>query len=334
MIYPLGTERPVKRGARIVGFILLGGGTAASVACVVLALIDSPSAPRWIDVFIPVYITMGGAFLVLLGLHVPRPLVTWTTAVEVPRELEMRPRRLTSSNLSRRLIAGAGVAFAGIALVMPAGFYPYFREWGSLRKRGVETTGQITRRVTVRNRATMFFLHYRYRTVSGRWVENSDDVPQEQLKRVVEGQAIPVTYLKSNPQIALAVRRRDLTWGYLVSRYWYLAAMAIAPFVLVPLLVLLIARMERRLERIAGQGRAVVARVSEVDPIIRYEFEGGSGLLLFGRRKLAGEPRVGDGVIVFYDEKDPRQNVALIALDEIRIEAGGQTEPPVLHDTV
>jgi hypothetical protein len=120
--------------------------------------------------------------------------------------------------------------------------------------------------------------------------------------------------------VALAMRRADLTMGHLLVKYWELVLMVLAPLLIVPPLARLIAIVERRLTRTVQHGRATLARVTDVRRTsIEYAFAGGNGLILLGRRRLVGEPRVGDEIVVFYDEAEPRQNVALLALDEIAI---------------
>jgi hypothetical protein len=309
----------VRRALRLLGFLLLLGGTTGSLVCLVLALTDSPRAPRWLDVFLPTYISVTGAFIVLTTSLQKRPAIEWTSADEVPAHLMVTPRQVESTGMSRRMIITAGVVFTGITLNMPSGFYPHFREWGALRKRGVETTGVVTRRVTVRNPATVHYLHYRFK--AGRWfVESADDVPVETFRKVTEGEEVPVTYLERRPAIALAMHKRDLTWTYLLEEYWYLLIFFAAPLFFVPALFVVLHRVEQSMLKIARDGRAVVARVVEANRSrIVYEFDGGTGAALIARRKIIGTPRVGDGIVVLHDIENPRQTLAVIAMDEIRI---------------
>ena len=311
----------MRRVVRIVGFVLLFAGTAGSLTCLALALADSPRAPRWLDVFIPTYTAVIGAFLVLMTSLQKRPAIEWASAAEVPPHLVATPRQVESTGLSRRLILTAGAVLTGITLNMPSGFYPHFREWGALRNRGVETTGVVSRRVTVRSSATVHYLHYRFK--AGRWfVENADDVPAATFREVTEGDQIPVTYLQRRPSVALAMRKSELTWGYLLGEYWYLLMFLAAPLFFVPALFVLLRRVESSMMRIAREGRAVVARVVDANRSrIVYEFDGGAGAAMIARRKIIGTPKVGDGIVVLHDVENPRQTLALIAMDEIRIKS-------------
>ena len=49
------------------GFAILITGAVISIAELLLALSGSRLAPSWLQSFLPLYMTLGGAFLVMIG---------------------------------------------------------------------------------------------------------------------------------------------------------------------------------------------------------------------------------------------------------------------------
>jgi hypothetical protein len=240
----------------------------------------------------------------------------------VPPVLEARPRAIRSHGHIDRLGRTMMTTMLMMGALMPGLEYPRIREWGALRKRGVETTGIVTAKEIVNSgKSRALVMRYRFGETEG-----SETVTRHEYDRLNAGDTIPVTYVPGNEWANAPVGRADLTWPVFLRRE---SGVVVAVLMLMGMALAL--RLAFRLisKHSGALARDGVAVVGEVTAANRHRLEytydttGGrqTGRAVLGKKKARALPAPGDHIVVLYNAAAPEKSAALAMLTDAVFES-------------
>lgn len=225
------------------------------------------------------------------------------------------PQELSGSRIRPVRLSGKGKVFVALAVLLPvfgilmsAFLYRQGAQQMLQRQRlateGVPAQATITRLWRTGGKNETWRVRYQY-TVDGRTLEQSHDAPRRIWQTLATGDAIPIRYIPSAPEIS-----HPTAWAVNVMPQW-------VPFltggIFLPLGVLF--WWEIRQEwLLLSEGKAAPGIVTSVrrnkQVHARYDFAPFEGSIRRGRSDVCRTniPSVGQMVTILYDPDNPRRN--------------------------
>jgi hypothetical protein len=311
-------KRQVSRRAAQIAFVLLAIGLAWSAYECWLAFQGSPKGPEFSDIAFPVgLLVIGGLTLIISSASEISPAIDLSSNREIPRDLAPPPRAITfaaaKSGAAWRLAIGV-ICFMLMPLLFAA---PEMRKRVMLRDHGVETVGHVTGKFITRGSKGSSHYHLRYSFDGG---SGSTSVSRKSYEETNEGESLPVTYDRDQPQINLARTKAQLKAVVIDEPVWIAL---IVYFVVVLPLILIVIRFGTMTQRILGErGVAAVAEVTGISrQSVTYRFGEHTGRWFWGKRRVRERPSVGQPLVILYDPEKPPRNLPLGALGDFEISA-------------